>query len=131
MPKLIHSMIRVRELEPAIFFYTKGFGLRESHRLDFPSFTLVYLRDPESGFEIELTLNKGHTEPYDLGNGYGHMAFCTADLNSLWQTLEILGSHPTEIKSLSVDGNTVAKFFFVSDPDGYKIEILEKAGHYV
>nr|WP_249188929.1 VOC family protein [Burkholderia cenocepacia] len=124
-------MIRVRELEPAIFFYTKGFGLRESHRLDFPSFTLVYLRDPESGFEIELTLNKGHTEPYDLGNGYGHMAFCTADLNSLWQTLEILGSHPTEIKSLSVDGNTVAKFFFVSDPDGYKIEILEKAGHYV
>ncbi|WP_175783261.1 VOC family protein [Burkholderia anthina] len=131
MPKLIHSMIRVRELEPAILFYTKGFGLRESHRLDFPSFTLVYLRDPDSGFEIELTLNKDRTEPYDLGNGYGHMAFCTDDLNSLRQTLETLGSHPTEIKSLSVDGNMVARFFFVSDPDGYKIEILEKAGHYV
>ncbi|GAB3625809.1 glyoxalase/bleomycin resistance protein/dioxygenase [Pandoraea terrae] len=131
MPKYIHSMIRVRELAPAIRFYTQGFGLRESHRLDFPSFTLVYLRDPESGFEIELTQNKGRTEPYDLGTGYGHMAFCTDDLDALRQSLDALGGQPTDIKSLSIDGEPVAQFFFVTDPDGYKIEVLKKAGHYV
>jgi lactoylglutathione lyase len=64
MPKLIHAMIRVVDLARSMAFYGQGFGLVESHRLDFPTFTLVYLREPESGFEIELTLNKGHAEPY-------------------------------------------------------------------
>jgi lactoylglutathione lyase len=129
--KYIHSMIRVRDLVPAIRFYSLGFGLKETHRLSFPSFSLVYLRDPESGFEVELTHNKDRSEPYDLGSGYGHMAFCTDDLDGLRQTLDTLGGQPTDIKSLSVDGAVVAQFFFVSDPDGYKIEVLKREGHYV
>jgi lactoylglutathione lyase len=54
MPKLIHSMIRVRDLKPAAEFYRQAFGLEESHRLEFPTFTLLYLREPESGFEVGL-----------------------------------------------------------------------------
>jgi lactoylglutathione lyase len=124
-------MIRVRELAAAIRFYTEGFGLQESHRLDFPSFTLVYLRDPQSGFEVELTYNEDQTVPYEHGTGYGHMAFCTDDLEALRQKLAVLGGEPTALKTLRQNGADVATFFFVSDPDGYKIEVLKRTGHYV
>jgi lactoylglutathione lyase len=129
--KYIHSMIRVRDLAQAIRFYTQGFGLRESHRLEFPSFTLVYLCDPESGFEVELTYNEDQTMPYEHGTGYGHMAFCSDDLEAARQNLAALGSQVTDIKTLTKDGSQVATFFFVSDPDGYKIEVLKRSGHYV
>jgi len=127
MPKLIHAMVRVLDLDRSLAFYTRGFGLAESHRLDFPTFTLVYLREPESGFEIELTLNKGQTEPYTHGSGYGHMAFCVKDLEAQRAQLSGLGYTAGEIKSLAA----AARFFFITDPDGYKIEVLERAGHYV
>src|SRR5438552_2531827 len=71
MPKLIHAMIRVLDLDRSAAFYRRGFGLEESHRLEFPTFTLLYLREPESGFEIELTWNQGQTEPYAHGAAYG------------------------------------------------------------
>src|SRR6267143_4528488 len=101
MPKLIHSMIRVLDLDRSLAFYTRGFGLQESHRLDFPTFTLVYLREAQSGFEIELTLNKGQTEPYTHGSGYGHMAFCVDDLDGQRAQLARLGYAAGEIKTLS------------------------------
>lgn len=132
MPKYIHSMIRVFDLDASLRFYRDGLGLRESHRLDFPTFTLVYLRDPESGFEIELTLNKDRTTPYTHGDGYGHVAFCTEDLAGTREHFVRLGATLGDIKSLNgPDGQPAARFFFVTDPDGYKIEVLEKAGHYV
>ena len=74
MAKLIHAMIRVQDLDRSVTFYRRTLGLEESHRLEFPSFTLLYLREPESGFEIELTWNKGQAEPYTHGSGYGHDA---------------------------------------------------------
>ena len=91
MPKLIHSMIRVRDLERSIAFYRQGFGLAESHRLEFPSFTLLYLRDAESGCEIELTWTKDQAEPYTHGTGYGHIAFCVDDLSGHREALTRLG----------------------------------------
>ena len=99
MPKLIHTMIRVRDLDRSIAFYRQALGLAESHRLDFPSFTLVYLREPESGFEIELTLNKGQAEPYTHGSGYGHVAFCVDDLTGHRETLLRHGYTAGDIKS--------------------------------
>ena len=69
MAKLIHSMIRVFDLERSVRFYQQGFGLEESHRLEFPTFKLLYLRDADSGCEIELTWNQGHAEPYTHGTG--------------------------------------------------------------
>lgn len=75
MAKAIHSMIRVLDLERSITFYQQAFGLEVADRFEFDSFTLAYLRNAEADFEVELTLNKGRSEPYDLGDGYGHIAF--------------------------------------------------------
>lgn len=130
MPKLIHSMIRVQDPDRSVAFYRQAFGLVESHRLDFPTFTLVYLREPESGFEIELTANKGQAEPYTHGTGYGHVAFCVEDLAAQRERLLRLGYAAGDIKSLAAPAGS-ARFFFTADPDGYKIEVLERAGHYV
>lgn len=130
MPKLIHSMIRVLDLGRAADFYRLAFGLEESHRLEFPTFTLLYLRESESGFEIELTWNKGQAEPYAHGSAYGHMAFCVEDLHGHRAHLERLGYTVGDVKELAAP-NGAARFFFVTDPDGYKIEVLERAGHYV
>lgn len=129
MPKLIHQMIRVVNPDASKTFYSKGFGLEESHHLDFPTFTLIYLREPESGFEIELTWNKNRSEPYAHGSAYGHIAFATADLEACRDTLLALNYAPGEIKSLTAP-NGSARFFFVKDPDGYQIEVLERRGHY-
>ena len=73
MAKAIHSMIRVLDEARSVAFYDQAFGLKVADRLDFESFTLVYLSNAETGFELELTINKGRTEPYTLGDGYGHL----------------------------------------------------------
>jgi lactoylglutathione lyase len=130
MAKLIHSMIRVADLDRAKAFYAQGFGLTESHRMDFPTFTLLYLRDPESGHELELTLNKGEQEPYTHGSGYGHIAFAVEDLAGHHGRLKALGYPVGDIKELKAASGT-ARFFFTTDPDGYKVEVLERGGHYV
>ncbi|MFP3517162.1 VOC family protein [Pseudomonas sp. SIMBA_077] len=129
MAKFIHSMIRVGDLEKSIAFYQQAFGLVESHRLDFDDFSLVYLRDIESGAEIELTWNKGQTE-YTHGTGYGHAAFVVDDLDQQFQRLVDLQLSPAPIKEFKRDGELLARFFFIQDPDGYKIEVLQRAGHY-
>ena len=81
MAKAIHMMVRVLDLDRSIAFYRTALGLDVADRFDFDSFTLVYLRNAEADFEVELTLNKGRTEPYALGDGYGHVAFCVDDLD--------------------------------------------------
>ena len=72
MAKVIHTMIRVLDLDKSMKFYADVLGLTESHRLDFPDFALVYLRNAENDVEIELTLNKGRTEPYTHGTDNQH-----------------------------------------------------------
>ncbi|OTP73098.1 VOC family protein [Caballeronia sordidicola] len=131
MTKYLHLMIRVEALDRSIAFYQDAFGMRESHRLDFDTFTLVYLRDAKSGAEIELTLNKGTTTPYTHGTGYGHVAFAVDDIEAFRDRLSSQGMQPGDLKSLTHDGAIAARFFFITDPDGYKIEVLSREGHYV
>ena len=69
MAKAIHTMIRVRDEARSLAFYKKAFGLDIADRLDFPDFTLVYLSNAESPYEVELTINKDRAEPYNLGDG--------------------------------------------------------------
>ena len=83
MPKIIHTMIRVFDPVRSIRFFSYGFGFSISHRLDFDDFSLVYLRNPENDFEIELTHNYSRTEPCTHGDGYGHYAFVMDDLDSV------------------------------------------------
>lgn len=131
MAKLIHTMIRVLDLERSLDFYRDSFGLQVSHRLDFPDFTLAYLRNDEADAEIELTWNRGRKEPYTHGDGYGHTAFCVDDLNALHASLVAQRRSPNDIKTFYDEAGTLlARFFFVLDPDGYKIEVLERHGHY-
>jgi len=130
MAKAIHMMIRVLDLDRSIAFYRTALGLEPTTTLDFETFTLVYLRNPEADFEIELTLNKGRTEPYALGDGYGHVAFCVDDLDAEHRRLSEAGLAPQPIKEFFRDGALLARFFFIQDPDGYKIEVLQRHGRY-
>ena len=130
MAKIIHSMIRVLDLDRSLDVYDKAFGLTPSHKLDFDDFALVYLRNDESDTEIELTLNKGEETPYTHGNGYGHVAMCVDDLDSEHARFSELGYEPTDIVAFAPDDNLLARFFFVTDPDGYEIEVLQRHGHY-
>ncbi|MCX7645670.1 MAG: VOC family protein [Rhodobacteraceae bacterium] len=131
MARAIHMMIRVLDEERSVDFYRRAFGLTVADRLDFESFTLVYLSNPENDFEVELTINKGRTEPYDLGNGYGHLAVSVADVDAEHARFEREGLNPRKLVSFAPDGGEpIARFFFVADPDGYQIEVLQRAGRY-
>ena len=133
MAKAIHSMIRVLNEARSLAFYKTAFGLEIADRLDFENFTLVYLRNPENDFELELTINKGQTEAYDLGNGYGHLAFCVDDLDAEHARFTDTGLNPRKLVDFAPGGpgtDPIARFFFVQDPDGYEIEVLQRHGRY-
>jgi lactoylglutathione lyase len=131
MAKLIHTMIRVQDLDRSLKFYQNAFGLEPSHRLDFPDFSLVYLRNNESDNEIELTWNKGREDAYSHGDGYGHVAFVVDDVKAERERLLQLGMTPNDVREFhNDDGALLARYFFIQDPDGYKIEVLERHGHY-
>lgn len=130
MAKCIHAMIRVIDEVRSIGFYKTAFGLDIADRLEFDDFILIYLRSDDADFEVELTVNKGRTEPYDHGNGYGHLAFCVDDLDAEHARFEQAGLAPRKIVEFNRDGVLLARFFFVQDPDGYQIEVLQRHGRY-
>lgn len=130
MAKLVHSMVRVLDEARSLNFYDKAFGLKVKDRLDFTDFTLIYLAGTETPFELELTVNKGRTEPYDLGDGYGHIAFVVDDLEAMHEAQKEEGLSPRDIVDFKPDGERVARFFFIADPDGYQIEVIQKGGRF-
>jgi len=131
MAKAIHSMIRVLDEERSVDFYRRAFGLEVAERLDFDSFTLIYLSNDETGFELELTVNKGRTEPYALGEGYGHLAVSVDDVDAEHARLTDLGFAPRKLVDFAPGGQVIARFFFIADPDGYQIEVLQRGGRYL
>lgn len=131
MAKMIHAMIRVMDEERSLRFYEQALGLKVVERIDFETFTLVYLGNEETAFELELTVNKGHEASYELGNGYGHLAVSVDDLAAEHARLLDLGLEPRKIVHFGADGTVIARFFFIKDPDGYEIEVLQRAGRYL
>ena len=131
MAKAIHAMIRVLDEARSLAFYETAFGLTVADRLDFDGFTLVYLSNPESGFEVELTINKDRTEPYHLGDGYGHLAVSVADVAAEHARLTAAGLAPRKLVDFAPAGSVIARFFFIADPDGYQIEVLQRGGRYL
>lgn len=130
MAKFVHSMIRVLDEARSVDFYSRAFGLSVADRIDFDKFTLIYLSNPENTFELELTVNKDRTEPYVLGDGYGHSAFVVADVDAEHKRFEEAGFAPRKLVDFQHDGRTLARFFFVQDPDGYQIEVIQKQGRF-
>jgi lactoylglutathione lyase len=123
-------MVRVMDEARSVDFYSKVLGLAVSGRFDWPDFTLIYMKNHEADFEIELTVNKGRTAPYEPGTGYGHVAFVVDNLEAERARIAGLGFAPRDIKQMTFEGQPFGRFFFIEDPDGYKIELLERAGRF-
>ena len=126
--KTIYSMIRVIDERRSVDFYRRAFGLEVADRYPQDGFTLLYLRNEASSFELELTVNGERDKPYDKGDGYGHLAVLVDDLEAEKARMESEGLEPTDIKSLDLGGK--ARFFFVKDPDGYAIEVIGRSGRF-
>jgi lactoylglutathione lyase len=126
--KTIHSMIRVIDEARSTDFYRRAFGLEVADRYPKDGFTIVYLRNPKSPFELELTVNGKRDKPYDKGDGYGHLAVLVDDLEAEHARMERDGMKPGELKTLDLGGP--AHFFFVTDPDGYQIEVIGCSGRF-
>lgn len=125
--RLLHTMLRVRDLDASLAFYRDNFGLELIRRRDFPEqrFTLAYLgAGPEdAGNVLELTWNWDRKEPYDLGSGYGHIAFGAEDLADLVATLR--GRGVPIVREPGPMLGTEIEMAFVEDPDAYRIELLQ------
>lgn len=131
MFRLVHVMIRVLNAERSEAFYRDCFGFYRVKKIEFVGFSLIYLADEQSDCMIELTVNAAREEPYAHGEAYGHIGLTTDDLERSHAAITAAGHAPGPIRSLAGPGGFSARFFFVTDPDGYKIEVLERGGMYI
>ena len=127
--RLLHTMIRVKDLDKSLDFYTRVLGMRLLRKKDFPSgeFTLAFVGygDESDTAVIELTHNWGQKEPYDLGTGYGHVAIAVPDVYKACDRVREAGGRVTrEPGPMKHGGSEIA---FIEDPDGYKIEFVQRA----
>ncbi len=126
--RLLHTMIRVLDLDKSIDFYTRLLGMKMLRNQEYPSgeFTLAFVGygDETDKTVIELTHNWGQKEPYALGEGFGHLAIGVPDIYATCERLEAEGVKiPRPPGPMKHGGSVIA---FVEDPDGYKIELIEK-----
>ena len=126
--RLLHTMIRVGDLDKSIAFYTEVLGMRLLRRKDYPEgkFTLAFVgyADESEQAVIELTHN-WNTKTYDLGNGFGHIAIAVRDAYKACEEVKKRGGTVTREPGPMKFGGTVIAF--VQDPDGYKIEFIQRA----
>jgi lactoylglutathione lyase len=107
MAKPVHSMIRVLDEARSLDFYARAFGL-----------------------EVADHLNFDRKEPYALGDGYGHLAVTVDNVDGEHSRFEQEKLSPGPLRDFKHDGKTLARFFFVADPDGYKIEVIQRGGRF-
>ena len=124
--QFLHTMIRVGDLERSIKFYTETLGMKLLRKKDYPGgrFTLAFVGygDEKDNTVVELT-NNWDTESYDLGGGFGHLAFGVEDIYATCETMRSQGANIVREPGPMKHGTTVIAF--VEDPDGYKIELIE------
>ena len=121
--KYVHTCVRVRDVDESVAFY-RLLGFEHRGRLNFDSAYNVYLGLPGDGDVLELTVNVGRQEPYDLGEGYNHMALVVDDLDGLLERLAAKGVAP-EKPPYAPGGREEYRICFVTDPDGYRIELID------
>lgn len=127
--RLLHTMLRVRNLEASLSFYVDCLGMTLRRRKDFPegAFTLAFVgyAGEDDGTVIELTHNWGE-HSYDHGTAFGHMAVCVADVHAATQALAAAGVKVVRPAG-PLKGDPSEIIAFVEDPDGYRIELIQKA----
>ena len=131
-PRIRHTMLRVKNLEKSIDFYTRLFGMTVFRRRDVEGgkYSVAFLGygDENNDPAIELTYNWGHDDGYDIGNGYGHIAIGVPDIYALCDRLESEGVEiPRPAGPLKHGGPNASVIAFVKAPDGYLIELGERA----
>ena len=114
--KMIHENYNVADLEKSIAFYEKALGLCEKRRATGDGFTIVYMGNDSSDFELELTWLEEHPQPYDLGECEFHLAFRTDDYEAAHRLHEEMGCICYENPAMGI--------YFITDPDGYWLEIV-------
>ena len=126
--RILHTMMRVGNLDASLAFYTEVLGMRLLRRKDYPDgkFTLAFVgyQDESAGPALELTYNWG-VDKYEIGSGYGHIALAVPDAAAACAQIKARGGRVTREAGPMKHGTTVIAF--VEDPDGYKIELIERA----
>lgn len=128
-PRTLHTMLRVKDLEKSVDFYTTKMGMKELRRNEVPAgkYTLVfvgYAPDTEQS-AVELTFNWDQTEGYDIGTGFGHLAVGLPDVYKACEEMRAAGVKITREPGPVKHGTTIIAF--VEDPDGYKIELIQRS----
>ena len=120
----VHTCVRVRDIEASTRFY-QALGFEPRGRLNFESAYNVYFGLPGDGDRLELTVNVGRDEPYDIGEGYNHFAITVDDLDGLLERLAGIGVEPERPPYHPGGRDELPRIAFVADPDGYRIELIE------
>ncbi len=121
--RFVHTNVRVRDIDASLRFY-EALGFERRGRLQFEGAHNIYLGLPGDGDTLELTVNEGRDEPYDLGTGYGHVALAIEGLDGLLERLSEQGIAP-ENAPYAPGGRDEFRICFVQDPDGYRIELID------
>ncbi len=126
--RYLHTMLRVKNLEDSVRFYSDMFGMRELRRVDVPDgkYTLAFMGYGEESTHtvLELTYNYGHDEPYEIGTAFGHLAVGVPDIKGTVEKMRAGGTKITREPGPVKFGTTVIAF--IEDPDGYKVELIER-----
>ncbi len=126
--RILHTMLRVFDLETSIDFYTRLLGMRLLRRTDYEGgrFTLAFVGygEEKDSAVIELTHNWDQKEPYTIGSGYGHIAIGVPDIYGTCEGLRAAGAKITREPGPMKHGSTLIAF--IEDPDGYKVELIQR-----
>jgi len=121
--RYVHTCVRVLDPEASVRFYGV-LGFEPRGRLNFETAYNIYLGLPGDGDVLELTVNRGREEPYDLGTGYNHMAITVDDIAATLAGLSEIGVEPEKPPYHPGDREELGPICFVQDPDGYRIELI-------
>jgi lactoylglutathione lyase len=122
--ELVHTCLRVRDIDASLRFY-EALGFERRGRLTFASAYNVYLGLPGGGDVLELTVNVGRTEPYDLGTGYNHVGLTVDDVDAALAALAAIGVQPETPPYRPGERADLPRIAFVADPDGYRLELID------